>query len=158
MLFVLPLLTRRRDSVFPWLLQGEKRPRSREGSGKDLHLAGSTGSPLPSFTFHRYQHKPHPEGFPPKAGISPSPGQDRPSEKGIVTNSLQILQAVGTLYLLGQYFIWAIQLQNITMLVTNRGWLRGHKGCWGEVGYETFALTRQEGGAARAGNDQDTFI
>lgn len=42
-------------------------------------------------------------------------------------NSIQILQNAGTLYLLGQYFISAIQLQNITMLVTNIVWFDGYK-------------------------------
>lgn len=40
---------------------------------------------------------------------------------------MQILQNAGTLYLLGQYFILAIQLQNITMLVTNIVWFDGYK-------------------------------
>lgn len=42
-------------------------------------------------------------------------------------NSTQILPNAGTLYLLGRYFILAIQLQNITMLVTNIIWFDGYK-------------------------------
>lgn len=42
-------------------------------------------------------------------------------------NSMRMLPNAGTLYLLGQYFILAIQLQNITMLVTNIIWFDGYK-------------------------------
>lgn len=42
-------------------------------------------------------------------------------------NSTQMLPNAGTLYLLGRYFILAIQLQNITMLVTNIIWFDGYK-------------------------------
>lgn len=61
----------------------KKQGRIWERSRKDPHLAGTTGSPLPLFTFHRYPTQaPSLRNCPQRQGLTPSPSKDRHCGKG----------------------------------------------------------------------------